>query len=882
MADTEERMGESLSDELAELVAVVTDEFQERRERGEEPDPEEYAARHPQAAVVIRRVLSRFQIHPRGGIVPPADPDTLPGDHGVLGDFRIIREVGRGGMGVVYEAEQISLRRRVALKTFPFAAVLAPRHLQRFQAEAVAAAALDHPNVVKVYGVGSDRDTHYIAMQFVDGRTVAQLISKRRGDTDTPAEAGEMTHALPLGATAETPVTARNPASGTGSRTPMDATAARRVAEWGEQAAEALEYAHSLGIVHRDVKPGNLLIDGRGCLYVADFGLAKVGADPGVTGTGDLLGTPRYMSPEQAEAKHNLVDHRSDVYSLGATLYELLTLEPAFGGEDRATVLRQIADTDPTPPRKLDRRIPRDLETVVLKCLEKNPAHRYQSAKELADDLRRFLAGESVLAQRAGVRERFWRWVWRHRRAAAAAVGFLALSLAVVAIAAATIAAERNDKQHALDEAKTALAEKEIALEEKGRALNDKDAALTATTKARDRAEKYMLDALNWVQAYLAIASAAEQGRPIETGLRLAAAYDGFRQVVEDPPMSFETRKYFVVNCALFGSELSAIGYAERGADFQHLAVQLADRMAAETPDHPWVKTEYPLRVATALTNEGAGYVTAGLDTKAVKAYRRALPAWQKLEAEGDRGLSDLFGKFQVEVHLGLGIALRRLGELAEAEHYLCGSLARGAAIKPGPITPQILLDHSAHAHAELGRVLGASHRPEEAREEYRLAAADREKLVALPKPDPVEFWRYAWLLATCPDPEVRQPARAVKLADRAVELAPTDRAALTVAGVARLRNGDLKGAAVMLARVPNSRVISFARLTPINLRLLQMAQVVTFARLGDTALARKYYSRATAKPQWSVALADEFADLRAEAVELLGIEAPLPRLVNR
>ena len=159
-------------------------------------------------------------------------------------------------------------------------------------------------------------------------------------------------------------------------------------------------------MVHRDVKPGNLLVDGRGELHVADFGLARLGADAGVTGTGDLLGTPRYMSPEQAAARHNLVDHRSDVYSLGATLYEVLTLEPAVGGDDRAEILRRIGETDPTPPRKLDRLIPRDLETVLLKCLEKDPARRYASAKDLADDLRRFLAHEPVRAKRVTLRER--------------------------------------------------------------------------------------------------------------------------------------------------------------------------------------------------------------------------------------------------------------------------------------------------------------------------------------------------------------------------------------------------------------------------------------------------------------------------------------------
>jgi tetratricopeptide (TPR) repeat protein/tRNA A-37 threonylcarbamoyl transferase component Bud32 len=406
---TDDRTPAAAAD-LDSLLGRVADDFLLRQERGERPDPEEYAARHPEAADLIRKALGSLRLVESAGDGPA--PAGGPPVAGVLGDFRIGREVGRGGMGVVYEAEQLSLRRRVALKVLPFAAVMDPRSLQRFRNEALAAAGLDHPHVVKVHAVGQDRGVHYLAMQFVEGRSLADLIAERRGEAARPAD--------PTAAPAATPP---------GSRTPADAAYLRRVAEWGAQAADALEHAHALGVVHRDVKPANLLVDGRGHLYVADFGLAQVAADPGLTATGDVLGTPRYMSPEQAAARHGLVDHRTDVYALGATLYELLTLAPAVPGESRAEVLRRVAEADPARPRSLDRRVPWDLETVVLKCLEKDPARRYPSAKELADDLRRWLAGDPIKARRPTARRRAWGWV-RRSPARAALAATLVLGVA--------------------------------------------------------------------------------------------------------------------------------------------------------------------------------------------------------------------------------------------------------------------------------------------------------------------------------------------------------------------------------------------------------------------------------------------------------------------
>jgi serine/threonine protein kinase/WD40 repeat protein/tetratricopeptide (TPR) repeat protein len=340
-------------------------------------------------------------------------------------------------MGIVYEAVQISLNRRVALKVLPFAAALDSRQLQRFKNEAQAAAGLHHTNIVPVYAVGSERGVHYYAMQFIEGQTLADVIREhadlvrpgRRVPNDCPPVLVSTSHANGHAM----------PAAGTPTRTaagmPTERSARSRAyirtaASLGVQAAEALEHAHQLGVVHRDIKPANLLVDGRGNLWVTDFGLAQLhGTSFGLTLTGDMVGTLRYMSPEQARAGRTEVDHRTDVYSLGVTLYELLTLRPAFPAIERTELLTQILNDEPTPPRRLNRSIPVELETIVLKALAKNPAERYATAGDLADDLRRFLDDKPIRARRPGVVQRLRKWTWRHRRLVASAAVSVALAV---------------------------------------------------------------------------------------------------------------------------------------------------------------------------------------------------------------------------------------------------------------------------------------------------------------------------------------------------------------------------------------------------------------------------------------------------------------------
>jgi len=371
----------------------------------------------------------------------PDDPSTGLGE---LGDFRLLREVGRGGMGVVYEAEQISLRRRVALKVLPFAAAIDPRRLQRFKAEALAAAHVQHEKIVPVFAVGCERGVHYYAMQFIEGQSLAALIAELRGLRDERRDASAVTEAA----------IARPGSASGGGTTSVATTISRersserrqyfeRVAGLGRQAALALEHAHQTGIVHRDVKPGNLLLDLRGQLWVTDFGLAQVTGDVGLTISGEMLGTLRYASPEQLLARRGIVDHRSDIYSIGATFYELLTLRPPFDGRDRNALIRQIADDEPAPPRSLEPQIPAELETIVLKALRKEPADRYATAQEMADDLQRFLDGRPILARRPTPWERLRAWSRRHPAVVGTGVAALILLSAASLVSTAIVRREQ-------------------------------------------------------------------------------------------------------------------------------------------------------------------------------------------------------------------------------------------------------------------------------------------------------------------------------------------------------------------------------------------------------------------------------------------------------
>lgn len=436
-------LSSSLNAELEDIVTGIA----EQARSGRPIDIDACCRQHPEHADELRRVLPTLQALADFGQAAP-DPGnsggasvTIPQGRqslGTLGDFQIVREIGRGGMGVVYEAEQISLKRRVALKVLPFAAVLDNRQLQRFRTEAMAAARLHHQHIVPVYQVGCDRAVHFYAMQYIEGRNIAELIreTRRAAGVAGAGDAGAgFTQTDTQTAAENRPVETAKLADISTDYSGNRLSYHRRVATLGVQAAQALDFAHQHGILHRDIKPSNLMLDSEANLWVTDFGLARIEGDEGLTMSGDLLGTLRYMSPEQALGKRVVIDQRTDVYSLGVSLYEMLTLRPAYDGADRAELLRQISFESPAPLRKHDSTIPADLETIVLTAMAREPHRRYETAQELANDLQRFLDGKPIFARRPSRRERVVKWVSRNKPLTVS----LVLLLLAVLIAAAAI-----------------------------------------------------------------------------------------------------------------------------------------------------------------------------------------------------------------------------------------------------------------------------------------------------------------------------------------------------------------------------------------------------------------------------------------------------------
>lgn len=371
----------------SEHLAGILADWRARRDRGDSIAPEEVVRQHPELTEELRARFATIEaIDERFGTYA-----AIPRE---IGEFRILREVGRGGMGIVYEAEQPSMRRRVALKVLIPSIVASPKAVERFRREARAAGSLKHTNIVAVYQLGQEGGVWFSAMEFVEGRPLSEVIDDLR---KTRKETGK-------------PNTSRTL---TGSRSGSHAYYVR-LAQMFASVAEGLEVAHDHGVIHRDIKPSNLLLDPEGELRIVDFGLARLEDAASMTVTGDVVGTPSYMSPEQIVGLRDL-DARTDVYSLGATLYEALTLRPPFVGPNLPALIGRITKEDPTAPRSLDRGLPRDLETIVLKALEKDPAARFSSAGELAAELRRFAQGESIRARRIGPAGRAWRLVKRHR-----------------------------------------------------------------------------------------------------------------------------------------------------------------------------------------------------------------------------------------------------------------------------------------------------------------------------------------------------------------------------------------------------------------------------------------------------------------------------------
>ncbi len=431
--------GDSTVDALPEAVqdrlARILDDYLVAMEVGAPVSPEELLARHPEDAPHLRVYLSGLQLFHAAAASPQLmqEVSLVSGKlqpEQTIGDFTLVREIGRGGMGVVYEAEQISLRRRIALKILPFTAGHDEKQISRFKNEAQAAAQIKHPNIVPVFAVGEQNGVHYYAMQLVEGQSLTTMLSDLYHG-QAPSTVGTTAPNLHSFASnsARSNTRASKPHSSSrrqhSTSTSGTGDHVRTIARLGAQAAEALHAAHDYGIVHRDIKPSNLLVDNDGKLWITDFGLARCREQDGLTQTGDILGTMRYMSPEQALGQGGLVDHRTDVYSLGVTLYELATLHHPAGDATDAQLVIDRRRYASKPLRHWNRHIPVDFQTIVLKAIAEFPHERYATAQQFADDLQRFLEGQPILASPPSVLTRAGKWIGRHRSVAYAAAAVL-------------------------------------------------------------------------------------------------------------------------------------------------------------------------------------------------------------------------------------------------------------------------------------------------------------------------------------------------------------------------------------------------------------------------------------------------------------------------
>jgi WD40 repeat protein len=416
-------MTATLDDDRERRLQAVLHEYLQAVDAGRAPDRKELLQRHPDLAADLAAFFTEAnrldRAARRGAAASDAEtlgreaPANLPVGTVIryFGDYEILKEIARGGMGVVYEARQVSAGRTVALKMILAGELASDSDVRRFRAEAEAAAGLDHPNIVPIYEVGEHEGQHYFSMKLVHGGSLAQALA-----------AGRWSRAW------------------------------REAARLLTAAARAVHHAHQRGVLHRDLKPGNILVDGQGQPHVTDFGLAKrITSESGPTHTGGVLGTPAYMPPEQARGEKGLTT-AADIYSLGAVLYEMLTGRPPFPGATPMDTLLMVMEREPEPPRKVVAAVPRDLETVCLKCLQKEPARRYESAAALADDLQRWLAGEPIQARRVSAAERAWKWV-RRRPAAAAVVALLMLCVLLGAVGVGTLLQlRRTEEQRELAE----------------------------------------------------------------------------------------------------------------------------------------------------------------------------------------------------------------------------------------------------------------------------------------------------------------------------------------------------------------------------------------------------------------------------------------------
>tara|TARA_R110002049_G_scaffold182485_2_gene350360 strand:+ start:99269 stop:102286 length:3018 start_codon:yes stop_codon:yes gene_type:complete len=699
-------------------IAELLDKYADRLESGDEAGASALLAEFPELESAWGPHLETLQALCRASRPNETARDSAmrPEIGGsLLGDYRLNREIGRGGMGIVYEATQLSLRRSVALKVLPFAAVLDKQQVARFRNEAQAAASLHHPHIVPVYAVGCERGVHYYSMQLIDGQTLEEVFNAdqpgvaevnaekiRRVDPavkwsiDDEALAGNTTLDAPLVLSdAESSLHRQSPAqlpaqsSGEDGRqdgreqargsncdrnsfsTPKemstpegievtslanrstrvafsdrDSTAQslrhrdtiRSTVELIISVADALDFAHQQGVVHRDIKPSNLLLDANGKVWVADFGLARARGLANLSVEGKVMGTARYMSPEQIAGKPQDIDHRTDIYSLGITLYELLTRRPAFESTDREAIFASIANAQPIAPRRLNPAIALDLETILLKSIAKRKEERYATAAEMADDLRRFLDGKPTLARRPTHLECLLKWTLRRQRLVATVFCLLLCTIGVLTTAAVMISHESKQKELAAFRARLHLDQAHALVDRFGGLITYRLETVPGGDELRTEvlreAERYYTDFLKYADQ-----DSGLDGELAKVRFRLAVVYTKLGEL-----------------------NLAEGKYREALADYESIKTSggLTDEIRSE--------------MALCLHNLAALKKSQGGFSDALHTYRRAVQLQRSLVQHQEVSGGKAFNRYLVQWAMtqnNLGLLLWQSGEAGQARDGL-------------------------------------------------------------------------------------------------------------------------------------------------------------------------------------------------------------------
>jgi serine/threonine protein kinase/tetratricopeptide (TPR) repeat protein len=729
------------------LMAKVAEDFLRRIEQGENPSVAEYVERYPAIDEVLHQVLPVLtMIGSYRDMWPLAfhgeDTDMPP--ERILGDFKILREIGRGGMGVVYQAREISLGRCVALKVLPFVGLLDPRQLKRFKMEAQVAAQLHHTHIVPVFSVGCERGVHYYAMQYVEGHSLATIIrqlksglSKATYKTDKSQPSSLIRHLTRTGSTQN-----------------LDYILA--VTRIGIQAAEALQHAHDQSVIHRDIKPSNLLLDVDGHLWITDFGLARCqsGSTATLTLPGDILGTLCYMSPEQAAGKESVLDERTDIYSLGATLYELLTLETILVGNKRQELLRQIESETPRSLRRLNPAVPVDLETIILKTLAKPPQDRYATCRDLAEDLQCFIEHRPIKARRPTWAERFAKWSRRHRSLVTAMSVVLLVAVVALCVSTVLIWLEEQRTEVALMQAQKHYNQARDAIDEITRIVERELANPAAVRQTRRelllKVQSFYRSLLetNSQNSLVMLETARAYQRIGNIHLRLGqndqaencfrSALDTCSRLSRFDPHDPQPQLLLADCTAALAGMLQELGRVTEGLETQEQAVQIEERISDLWPENP----DYLARIAEAYRRWGNLLHQSGQYQQGVKVRIRALEYWKTLLEQYPKNCTyhEKVAGSQAELADLMWNCSQRDQALDQAEQAVA-HFEHMAVEFPDQLDCQ-----KGHvlARMTLATILGRIERFQEADEQLAMATDFQQRLMSLPEN---HDWFMAWSL---------------------------------------------------------------------------------------------------------------------------------------